>query len=221
MKKSLQKFTESETKIKNVLALKKIEKVDYQDFSESELVTFKSLISENLNNLKGDERDIFIDRIDNVLNIETKNQLWEINHLKITQSISSHINDYGAMPTIRDLIELTGLSRQSIHKHLKEYEKQPIFVDHLEQFRFMNTKLLAKVFQLANKGDIGACKLYFNLMGCLGNGIQSKGTTIQNQNNYIQINGIVINQETIQNLNVEQLATIETILKTATSQNLT
>ena len=75
------------------------------------------------------------------------------------------------------------------------------------------------MFQLANKGDIGACKLYFNLMGCLGNGMQLNGTRIENQNNYIQIIGTVLSQETIQNPNPEQLATIETILKTAIPQH--
>ena len=41
---------------------------------------------------------------------------------------------------------------------------------------------------------------------------------IQNQHNYIQINGTVLSQEAIKHLNAEQLSTIETILKTALPQ---
>ena len=39
-------------------------------------------------------------------------------------------------------------------------------------------------------------------------------TLIQNQNNYIQINGTVLSQEVVKNLNPEQLKAIEGIIKT-------
>jgi hypothetical protein len=52
----------------------------------------------------------------------------------------------------------------------------------------------------------------------MNNGQHSNNTLIQNQNNYIQINGTVLSQETIKHLNPEQLNTIETILKTALPQ---
>jgi NADH-quinone oxidoreductase subunit B len=72
---------------------------------------------------------------------------------------------------------------------------------------------LAKVFQFAVNGDTGAAKLYFNVMGVMNNGQSPNSTLIQNQNNFIQINGTVLSQETIKNLNPEQLNTIEGILK--------
>jgi len=43
---------------------------------------------------------------------------------------------------------------------------------------------------------------------------------IKNQNNYIQINGTVLSQETIKHLNPEQLNSIESILKTALIANI-
>ena len=42
---------------------------------------------------------------------------------------------------------------------------------------------------------------------------------MQNQNNYIQINGTVLSQEAIKQLNPEQLNTIETIMKTTLPQS--
>ena len=72
---------------------------------------------------------------------------------------------------------------------------------------------MAKVFQFAVNGDTGAAKLYFNVMGVMNNGQSPNSTLIQNQNNFIQINGTVLSQETIKNLNPEQLNTIEGILK--------
>jgi len=55
-------------------------------------------------------------------------------------------------------------------------------------------------------------------MGQMNNGQTPNNTLIQNQNNYIQINGTVLSQETIKHLNTEQLNIIETILKTALPQ---
>lgn len=83
----------------------------------------------------------------------------------------------------------------------------------IEQFRFMTAKVLAKVFQFAVNGDTGAAKLYLSAMGYLNNDQSSGNTLIQRQNNYIQINGMVLSQETIKLLNPEQLAGIENILK--------
>lgn len=52
----------------------------------------------------------------------------------------------------------------------------------------------------------------------MNNGKTSNNTLIQNQNNLIQIYGTVVSQETIKNLNPDQLNRIESILKTALPQ---
>jgi hypothetical protein len=67
--------------------------------------------------------------------------------------------------------------------------------------------------QETHAGDIGAAKLYFNVMGHLQP--TPSNTLIQYQNNYIQINVTVLSQESIKSLNPEQLNSIESILKTA------
>lgn len=83
----------------------------------------------------------------------------------------------------------------------------------------MTSKVLAKVYQFAVNGDVGAAKLYLNAMGCLNGGQASQNTLIQNQQNNIQINNTVISQETVKHLNAEQLNEIEEILKTASPIN--
>jgi predicted transcriptional regulator len=122
------------------------------------------------------------------------------------------------MPSKTEIANKIELSRQTVHKHLKEYANHPEHLEQIEQFRFMTSKVLAKVFQFAVNGDVGAAKLYFNIVGFMNNGQTPNNTLIQNQNNYIQINGTVLSQETIKHLNPEQLNTIETILKTALPQ---
>jgi len=218
VKKPLQKFTETEVKINNILALKQITYEDLKSLTQPEREHFMQILTEKLNTIKGDDRDEFLSQVENITTQTVKNQLWENNHLQITSAISTLMQDYGCMPTKNHLAEKTGLSRQTIHKHIKEYSTHPRYLIELEQFRFMTSKVLAKVFQFAINGDIGAAKLYFNVMGFLNKEQAPNNTLIQNQNNFIQINGTVLSQESIKQLSPEQLNTIENILKAAIPQ---
>ncbi|MBX2937369.1 MAG: hypothetical protein KF879_09425 [Saprospiraceae bacterium] len=214
-KKGLQKFTKTETKINQILSLEQITPKDLEPLSEKESTRLMEILTDRFNMLKGTERDKFYKKIEPITSNTTKNQLWEYNHNQITWAISTLMQEYGRMPTKTEIANKTELSRQTVHKHLKEYATHPQFLGQIEQFRFMTSKVLAKVFQFAVNGDTGAAKLYFNVMGFMNNGQAPNNTLIQNQNNYIQINGTVLSQETIKHLNPEQLNTIETILKTA------
>lgn len=214
-KKGLQKFTKTETKINQILSLEQITPKDLEPLSEKESTRLMEILTDRFNMLKGTERDKFYKKIEPITSNTTKNQLWEYNHNQITWAISTLMQEYGRMPTKTEIATKTELSRQTVHKHLKEYATHPQFLGQIEQFKFMTSKVLAKVFQFAVNGDTGAAKLYFNVMGFMNNGQTPNNTLIQNQNNYIQINGTVLSQETIKHLNPEQLNTIETILKTA------
>lgn len=217
-KKGLQKFTETETKINKILSLEQITPKDIERLNEKESTLLMEILTERANKLKGTEWDKFYKKIEPITSDTTKNQIWENNHIQITWAISTLIQDNGRMPTKTEIADKTGLSRQTIHKHLKEYTNHPQYLGQIEQFRFMTSQVLAKVFQFAVNGDTGAAKLYFNVMGFMNNGQSPNNTLIQNQNNYIQINGTVLSQETIKHLSPEQLNAIETILKTALPQ---
>jgi len=213
--KSLQKFTESEVKVNNLLSLKQITYKDLEQFNEADTKQLHVTINEIFSTLKGTERDNFLSKLSIIMYESTKNELWEYNHIQITRAITVFMNENGRMPSKTEIATKTELSRQTVHKHLNEYTNHPLYLEQIEQFRFMTSKVLAKVFQFAMNGDISAAKLYFNVLGNMNNGQGQNNTLIQNQNNYIQINGTVLSQETLKHLNPDQLNTIETILKTA------
>ena len=216
--KSLQKFTNSKSKVEMLFELDKITFNNIEQLSPNEKSEAVIIMNEKINTLKGLEREAFIEKCYNVFNNSTKNQLWENNHRSITWAISTLMQEYGRMPTKIEIAEKTELSRQTVHKHIKEYSNHPQYLMQNEQFKFMTDKVLAKVFQYAVNGDMAAAKLYLNSMGA--NERNNKGNTlIQNQNNYIQINGLVLNQETIKQLKPEQLLLIENILKAAIKEN--
>jgi len=211
-KKSLQKFTESEKKINAVLELEQIYPDNLKELTREEVDKVCKILTDKLSVAKGTERDTIIRKIENFVSDQMKNELWESNHNQITWAISNLMNENNRMPSKAELAEKTGLSRQTIHKHLKEYKVHPQFIGQLEQFRFMTEKVLAKVFHFAVNGDMRAAKLYLEMFS--PSYIQKSGNTlIQNQNNYIQINGTVLSQDIVTQLSPEQLIQIESIVK--------
>ena len=213
-KKDLQKFTKSEIRINKILSIEQITPNDLDLLNEPERKQLMKILTERFNVLKGTERDKFYKKIELITSDTTKNQLWEINHTNITCAISNLMQEYGRMPSKTEIASRTELSRQTIHKHLKEYKTHPQYLIQNEQFAFMTNKVLSKVFQFAVNGDIGAAKLFFNVIGFNNITQPTNNTLIQNQNNYIQINGFVLSQDTISKLNEQQLRNFEELILT-------
>ena len=215
VKKSLQRLTETEAKFNLLMKKKKIEKIDIDGLlNKNEKSQFGTFLTKLLNDKKGNELETFIEQISGIIPQAVKNQLWENNHLKITEAITILMEDIGKMPTKNMIADKVGLSRQTISKHLKEYASHPLYAEEMLKFKFMADRVLAKVYKIAVKdnGDVKAARLYFEVLGYLGNqsGIN---TTINTQNNYLQINQTKLNQETIRLLTPSQLNQIEAVLQ--------
>lgn len=219
--KGLQKLTESESIISSILSLDKITHEDIKELTTEQRKNFSETIQNHFNQLRGEERDIFYKKIEAIMVDDTKNQMWEQNHINIMWAITSHIKENGRMPTKTEIASKTELSRQTVHKHLTDYKNSAYYSEFQEQFHIMQSKVMTTVFQHAINGDMRAAKLYLECIGAFKNNSSTNSnndinnkTLIQNQNNYIQINGMVLSQETVKNLNPDQLNTIERILKT-------
>jgi predicted transcriptional regulator len=120
------------------------------------------------------------------------------------------MRQYGTMPTKNAIAEKTGLSRQTVAKHLKEYQRHPEFTAEMEQFKFMAPSVLAGVFKNAINGDTKAARLYLEMAGTMNK--QTTNTVINEQNNYIQINNTILSQENLNQLTADQLNQIESIV---------
>lgn len=220
MKESLQRLTETETKFKLLLEKPRVTKDDVASLlTKEESEEFGPYLTDLINRKKGNELQHFLEQISDITPQSTKNQLWENNHYKITIGISKLMEEYGKMPTMNQIAEETGLSRQTISKHLKDYQAHPLFVEERMKFKFMADRVLAKIYKVAvSNGDVKAAKLYFDVVGYLGN--ESGNTTAVNtQNNYIQINQIKITQDNIKQLSQEQISQIEGIIMHTMANN--
>ena len=206
--KGLQKLTNTENKFNELLKKNKLETAHLDGvLTDNESNEFLAHTLKTLYSLKHQQHDDFFLKIEGVIPADLKNQLWEANHNRIMWAIPILIRDYGRMPSKNEISEKSGLSRQTIHKHLAEFSNHPLYLEQVEKFRIMRTKVMATVLRLALNGDVKAAKLFLTFT----DNSATKGN-INTQNNYLQINQIKITQENIFQLPPEQLSQIEAIL---------
>jgi hypothetical protein len=201
---SLQGLTKLDARVSELLSRKRISKDDFDSLTHDQKESFRFYTSRMINDLKGEERDKFMDKIGDILSPRSKNEIWESNHLAILQEVTSFIEENGRMPLIIELVDRVGLSRQTLTKHMKEYKSHPLYEVHMDQYRMMSERLLAKMFQFAMMGNVKAGRLFFDMVG--------GGRGVRNQTNYIQVNNLVISEERLRELSPDQLGRIETIL---------
>jgi biotin operon repressor len=203
-------FAVAQQKIKYLLSLEVISLEDLADLTEMERSYLGQIATKKLDMLDGAERGKFLEKITAILDPGTKNKLWENNQMVISHAISNYIQQYGAMPPATAIAEETGLSRQTVTKHFKEYKTHPGFLSEMEQFKFLTPKLLANVYKYAENGNMKAAKLYFETIGAINK--RQANTVVNSQNNYIQINNTILSQENLSQLSAEQLDQIERMI---------
>ena len=210
-REDLQRLTVLQPKFESLYLLEKIEWQHINTLEKSERKEFLAWLNDKSASVKGVEAEKYWDKIAPLLPEETKNRLWESNHNQIVACISNFIHDNGRMPSNAEIAAKTELSRQTIHKHMKNYNEHPLYTEQKEQFRFLKDKVLAKVFTFAVTGNMRAARLYLEVIGALPSAANAK-TYIKTQNN-IQINNTVLNQERLKSLTQGQLDQIELILQ--------
>ena len=111
---------------------------------------------------------------------QDKNKTWETNHTVITRAMAKLVRQNERMPSKAEIAEETGLSRQTIHKHLKQFGHESLVVEQLEQLNFMSSKVLAKIMELSMDGDIRAARLALEIMGII-NPSRNNNAGLKNQ----------------------------------------
>jgi hypothetical protein len=205
-RKGLQKLTETRRRIMEILEKPEVMKADLKSLDNDGMAMLQEVVNERLKAIKGEELDKYIAKILDIITPESRNSMWEDNHRRIINEISKYIDNTGRMPTMFELMDKTGLSRQTLGKHLKEYRSHPQYIEHMEQFRFMGQRVLSKMFELAMSGNVRAARLYLEMVGGMNGNCRI-------ENNYIQINSLLLTQESLTKLNDRQLSSLEHFLR--------
>lgn len=130
------------------------------------------------------------------------------NQHKIKKALDAYITAHGKMPTSTTLARITGLSRPTIHSHMKEGVLNVRFKEELAKLKLLSTDLFAKLYQLAQEGDKQAIKMIMDII--LGSGQKLQTNT---QNNYIQVNNLRIQNDNFERLTLKTKRKIERLIR--------
>ena len=217
--RNLQKWKNSElaerlpSNIENILSQildnDKLSIDDLFNLSDEERKKIETVLTAGYLTLAGNDRDKFVDHTEEVLSEGSRNEIWERNHFCILNVISWQANSQGRIPTIKEICEETQLSRVTVTKHLKEYYESDTYREKENVYKFLREKLITKVYGFAYDGNMRAAKIFMDATANLND----PGTKIQNQqNNFIQINGITVTEQQIQKLPMEKQMQVKEIL---------
>lgn len=208
--KGLQKVTEFE----------KIESVDKaKEFlreNRDVLPELRSKIIENMNNsfmeTNGEEykwTELAVECMtlmgehENVTSI--RNVTYETNYGTIVRYIHNHVLEYRGFPTASIIAEKTGLSRQTVYRHLRNDFKGRFDTLIKGKHQIMANKALEHLYYLGVREDnAGALKTFIEFTG--------NGNKVGTTNNYIQINNLQLTKEEFEQLPDEVILQIENLI---------
>ncbi len=172
----LHKYTLSE-----ILKQDIITKEQYFQMTEEDQHELLRIANQYQQDLKGTARDEHYKKFWELIPKDNRSSLWESNHVRIINSIHKDLIDHGSMPTVTRLQELTGISRKTIYKHLKEYKQSEFYQNIKDEFQMLHSQVLKVVYRMAMREDIRACKLFLEVTGDINK--SNIGTYIDKQQN--------------------------------------
>lgn len=195
------------TEIEKVLDKKKIVPEDLTPLTMDERKAMEKKINDNLNSLSGDALDAYLEKIEKIVPGKTdlRHQQWEIHHSEISRVLHNYIIENSRPPTKNEISKETGLSRQTIAKHLKEFNNSDFYKEERAKFKMLSHRVLSRLYVIAREGNTRAARLYFEMTGELGN------QRVKN-NTYIQINNVRVTNELIKQLPIQSIQEIEAII---------
>ena len=192
-------------KYEALMQLEKITKPDLDILNPEEYATFYKYLNELGRDKKGIDWDVFVEKIEAIVSADVNDDIRESNRLRISDAIATTLKQKGQMPGKAELARLTGLSRSTIQKHMKDFAA----TDDFKEYLYAKTNVMESVIKAAVNGDMRAAKLYMSTVTKLP-GTETNTTVINQQNNYIQLNGKI---QYLQDLPEERLKQIEEIIK--------
>ncbi|MBK7560894.1 MAG: hypothetical protein IPI68_05100 [Chitinophagaceae bacterium] len=219
-KKGLQKFTESklaqslpaniEGLLAQIIETNKMSIEDIWTLTEEQKRKIAAVLTAGYLTLKDEDREEFLEKTEPLLSQKSRNEIWERNHYCILNVISWQTIQNRQIPTIKAIADETGLSRVTVTKHLKEYYDSETFKEKETTYKFLREKLLAKVYNYAYDGNMRAAKIFIDAT----NSPMVNISTIHNQqNNFIQVNGLVITEDQVKRLSEDKLNLIREIIE--------
>lgn len=177
-------------------------------FPPEERSQYYTFLESALNSLAFDDRDRFINRIENVLTEPTKDNIWEAEHVTIENTIHRLTHENNRFPTRSEMSQHSGLSQSTVEKHIVEYFESSYYKKRKHDFIILRERLLSRCYKYAMNGDFKAARLFLEASA------NKKVDTVVNshQSNFLQINNVIITQEQINKLPEDKRGQMREIL---------
>ena len=88
---------------------------------------------------------------------------WQQNHLIITKAYLEYIEKHDKIASLSKLAEITGISIQSIHKHLNELSKMN-FQERFKDLKLLSRDLLLSQYKWGKAGKAASAKLFYQIV---------------------------------------------------------
>lgn len=88
-----------------------------------------------------------------------KNRTWEANHVKIVEAYDRIYKRKGEPPILNELVAESGLCYKTVWKHVHELK----LADYSTRFKMAAERVKNALIKQADKGDVQAIKLFYQL----------------------------------------------------------
>ncbi len=163
-----------------------------------------------------EDKDLFVKKMQKIINPDCKNKLWQHNHVDIICSITNLTRKYNRFPSRYEISIDSKLSMKTVNKHIKEYFNSKEYNSKKDDYIIMRERVLASAFNYSLEGDMRAAKVFLDAT----NQFTQPPAITNQQNNYIQINGTVITQEEIKKLPIAKLNQVHKIFSFTNNKSL-
>ena len=181
--------------IVDIINGRKWERNHLDNYSEEEHQIYLNFLEGAFSLLGFNDRDRFLNRIENVLTEASKNNIWEFEHVAIENAIDTLARDKNRLAARIEVSDKTCLNQETIKKHKGEYFQSHHHTQRQQEFLLMKERLLSHCYKFAINGDMKSTRLFFEATS-----EKRPETSIKNQqNNFVQINNLTITEEQIIN----------------------
>lgn len=200
----MHKLTQSET----------ITRQKFAKLTKQERADFQKEFVENIRKLEtSDERGKAVLKYASIIGgkegTDLRRQTWELNHNAIVTFVSVYLSDNAKMPTVTEISDKTGLSRETVTNHIHAFKKSKFAREQKDRFALLKPKIMGMLYKLSAEGDVRAMRVLLDAIDKTECDDKPAQVT---QTNYIQINSVTITQDELQALPPAQRKKIETYI---------
>jgi hypothetical protein len=128
--------------------------------------------------------------------MEARRQDWEINHIRIKAFIRNYLIENRSMPTVTIIARDLNISRVTVYEHLGEGIRGEFYAEKLKEMEYMTLDILQLLYLKLIDGNVIAGKIWLDYMAKM----QQGAGNVRQQNNYLQVNSITLNEEQVKQL---------------------